>query len=128
MYSNGNLIDFKPFGSYLKEYFGSEVISVVFSSYCRVNPDGGTFRKLSRQSLEYQIHSCGILKGYLDFSSLDTASWLKHRFVSGINQGLSIEADWSEKTDLLIYIDKMTKPIIDMAIIETRNLRFCFKK
>ena len=103
-------MEFKPFGNYLKDYLGDEVISVVFSSYGRIDPDGRTFRTLSRKSLEYQIHSCGISEGYLDFSELDTASWLNRRFVSGINQGLSVGNDWSEMTDILIYIDKMTKP------------------
>lgn len=110
LYESSRLNDFKPFGSYLKECFGNEVISAVFSSYARISDDGITFRRLSRRSLEYQIHACGIAEGYLDFFRPDTASWLKRQFVSGINQGLSIEADWSKKTDLLIYIDKMTKP------------------
>ena len=103
-------MEFKPFGYYLKRSLGNEVISVVFSSYGRVDQNEGIFRTLSRKSLEYQIHSCGISEGYLDFSELNTASWLNHRFVSGINQGFSVENDWSKKTDLLIYIDKMTKP------------------
>ncbi|MBC8592437.1 erythromycin esterase family protein [Oscillospiraceae bacterium N12] len=110
LYEDGKLVEFKPFGNYLKDYLGDEVISVVFSSYGRIDPDGRTFRTLSRKSLEYQIHSCGISEGYLDFSELDTASWLNRRFVSGINQGLSVGNDWSEMTDILIYIDKMTKP------------------
>lgn len=110
LYGSGKIVEFKPFGYYLKRSLGNEVISVVFSSYGRGDQNEGIFRTLSRKSLEYQIHSCGISEGYLDFSELNTASWLNHQFVSGINQGFSVENDWSKKTDLLIYIDKMTKP------------------
>nr|WP_297169244.1 erythromycin esterase family protein [uncultured Dysgonomonas sp.] len=100
-------IPFKTLGQYMNQHFHENLYTIVFSSYGRANSGNGLSGKLSNKSVEYLLHRNGGNLAYLDFNKIDSASFLNKPFVSGINQGISIEADWAKMADLLIYIDKM---------------------
>lgn len=101
---------FISMGSRLKQYFGDDMASVVFTSYGRLDDKSRMVNKLSNKSLEYYINLCGISQGYLNFNEVSSTSFLKGKFVSGVNQGLCFKEPWSEKIDILIYLDSISEP------------------
>jgi hypothetical protein len=105
-----NLISSVPMrttGDYLYEHYRDCLYTIVFSSYCRINKNGNIYNRMSNKSLEYLIHKMGIPKAFIDFSTVDSTSFLYKPFISGINQSIPSYGNWTQTADLYIYIDTM---------------------
>ena len=97
----------KTTGQYLKTHYEENLYTVVFSSYGRLNNQGGLDNTMGNKSLEYLLHQESIPYAYIQAAQLPEHSFLKQKFVCGINQGLNQKADWFSMTDLYINIDTM---------------------
>jgi erythromycin esterase-like protein len=97
----------KTTGRYLKNHYKDSLYTVVFGSFGRLNSKGTLYKTMGNKSLEYLIHTTGIPYAYIKSEEVAFHSFLKHEFVSGINQGMNMNAQWLSMTDLYIYVDQM---------------------
>jgi erythromycin esterase-like protein len=102
-------IPMRTTGQYLQEHYQDSLYTVVFSSYARLNKNNHLSNKLSNKSVEYLIHKLDIPFGFIDLRNIDSTFFLTKNFISGINQGISIDANWAESADLFFYIDTMQR-------------------
>jgi erythromycin esterase-like protein len=98
----------KTTGSYLKNHYKDSLYTVVFSSFGRLNSRGSLYKKMGNKSLEYLIHTTGMSYGYIKSGEVAPCSFLNREFISGINQGINMNAQWLSMLDLYIHIDEMT--------------------
>ncbi len=108
--SESTMGSFVPMGKHLKEHFGNSIYSITFTSYGRKEKNGILSNKLCNKSLEFLLYEDKITKAYIDFNEVPQTSFLKKRFVSGINQAMNIDAPWYKMTDLIIYNESVTPP------------------
>jgi hypothetical protein len=94
-------------GQYLKNHYKGSLYTVVISSFGRLNAGGGLYRMMGNKSLEYLLHTFEVPYAYIKSEEIGRESFLKDEFISGINHGVNMKADWFSMFDLYIYIDKM---------------------
>jgi hypothetical protein len=100
-------LSWKTTGQYLKNHYKDSLYTIVFSSFGRLNSSGTLYKKMGNKSLEYLIHTIGMPYAYIRSKEVDPNSFMNYEFVTGINQGINMNAKWLCMFDLYIYIDTM---------------------
>lgn len=99
---------FKSLGEYIKDKYKSQSYMITFTSYGRKNEIGKLSNKASNKSIEYIFHNTNMPYLFMDISTLPQKSFFNKKRVSVINQALNIEANWSQSTDGIFYIDTIS--------------------
>jgi len=105
-YSN----DYLPMGTYIKKKYGKSSYMLNFSSYARYSNGNKIVDKPSKLAVENAFHATGFPYFFINLKSLPQSSFLKHDFVSTINQGIAQKRVWSDFIDGIFYIDINRNP------------------
>ncbi|WP_436831797.1 erythromycin esterase family protein [Parapedobacter sp. DT-150] len=102
--------DYLPMGTYIKNRYGESAYMLNFSSYARYRDGNKIVDKPSKLAIENAFHATGFPYFFVDLKSLPQGSFLKHDFVSTINQGVAQKRVWSDFIDGIFYIDINRNP------------------
>lgn len=105
---NPPFANFTPMGEYIKNRYGERVYSINFTSYSHENYRSDSEKIYNNKSLEYLLHQLKNSYLFLDFNNADKNSFLRKEIIMNCNQRFSLNARWSEISDAVFYIDKMT--------------------
>lgn len=105
---NPAFANFTPMGEHIKNKYGERVYSINFTSYSHESNLSDSEKIYSNKSLEYLLHQLGTPYLFLHFNDIDKNSFLRKELIMNCNQGFNLNARWSEMTDAIFYIDKMT--------------------
>ena len=100
---------FTSMGDYLKKKYQDDMYVLCFSSFANLNKRNILSDKGNFKSLEYFLHTQGYQYAFIDFSSLDSNSFLNKELTLRANQNVHIPARWSKMLDGLFFIDTMKK-------------------
>jgi erythromycin esterase-like protein len=103
-----NDLTYVPMGTYLKSKYGDSLYVICFDSYADRNDEGSLMNKNSHKTIEFMFHQAKYRYAFLDFKVVDTTSFLKNNFVSGLNHRIPYAGTWSKMTDALFFIDTLS--------------------
>lgn len=97
--------DYFPLGAYIKKKYGKASYMLNFSSYGRYGFDNKVINKPGKLAVENVFHSTRSPYFLINLRDIPANSFLKHDFVSTINQGIDQKREWSNFIDGIFYID-----------------------
>jgi erythromycin esterase-like protein len=101
-------LTYMPMGAYLKSKYGDSLYVICFDSYADRNNEGSLMNKNSCKTIEFMFHQSGYQYAFLDFRAVDTISFLKNHFASGVNHRIPYTGTWSKMADALFFIDTLS--------------------
>lgn len=103
-------IDYLPLGAYIKKKYGKSSYMLNFSSYGRYSSEDKVVDKPGKLAVENVFYDTKSPYFFIDLRNLPVNSFLKHDFVSTINQGIDQKRVWSDFIDGIFYIDINKNP------------------
>lgn len=95
---------YKPFGTYIKERYGTASYHIAFASYATLNNDKNIVNRKGKNSLESLLNLINEPYLFINLRKVESKSYLGGKFYLSANQGIKEKRKWKDIFDGIFFI------------------------